>query len=421
MDPPPLGAVIVTEVLFNPVLVSDASGEWFEVYNTTIFDIDLLSWTITDAGTDSHTIAASTVVPAGGFAVLCRNGDSASNGGVACDYEYSGFVLGNSGDEIFLGNLAGLQSDDLVHDEATFPDPDGASMLLDPASFDEAANNLPSAWCTSTVPFGLGDLGTPGLPNEPDADGDGVRACEGDCDESDPSIYGGAPELCDGLDNDCEGDIDEGYDVDADGFTACGADGDPAATADNDCDDSNPATFPGSPEVCGDAIDNDCDASTIDLFDADSDGSSCSADCADSDPAIYPGAPETCGDGVDQDCNGSDLACPACDSAVEVEYNGTCYYLDGSRGLCDPGYVLAPQSILYTIADMFLGKNYKHAVSTNCCITHADQAAEGQDWGMGDHCNTNGPFTANDPIPNGANCTNANQDWVRQLTLCRSQ
>ena len=113
----------------------------------------------------------------------------------------------------------------------------------------------------------------------------------------------------------------------------------------------------GAPEVCGDAIDNDCDASTIDLFDADSDGSSCSADCADSDPAIYPGAPETCGDGVDQDCNGSDLACPACDSAVEVEYNGTCYYLDGSRGLCDPGYVLAPQSILYTIADMFLGKN----------------------------------------------------------------
>ena len=75
----------------------------------------------------------------------------------------------------------------------------------------------------------------------------------------------------------------------------------------------------------------------------------------------------------------------------------------------------------YTIASSFIGKNYKHNISGNCCIVHADQAAEGQDWGMTSQCNSNGPFTSGNPTPGGAGCTNQQNDNPGQLTFCMSQ
>jgi len=73
---------------------------------------------------------------------------------------------------------------------------------------------------------------------------------------------------------------------------------------------------------------------------------------------------------------------PCDDTDREVSYDGSCYYLDGSGGECLDGYELAPQSVLNTIALGFVGKDYKTMTSSNCCIWHADQGIEGQDWGM---------------------------------------
>ena len=87
-----------------------------------------------------------------------------------------------------------------------------------------------------------------------DTDGDGVPDVD-DCDPSDASVYPGAPELADGLDNDCDGVVDEGTDTFDD-------DGDGYSEDEGDCNDSNSSVNPGAVEVADNGIDDDCDGIT---------------------------------------------------------------------------------------------------------------------------------------------------------------
>ena len=96
-------------------------------------------------------------------------------------------------------------------------------------------------------------------------------AIGGDCDDTDNAVYPGAPEVCDGLDNNCNGQFDEGltflnyyFDFDGDGFGI----GNPTvacspitgyATQTGDCDDSNNAVYPGAADSEGNGIDENCD------------------------------------------------------------------------------------------------------------------------------------------------------------------
>ncbi len=102
---------------------------------------------------------------------------------------------------------------------------------------------------------------------EVDEDGDGFLA-EEDCDDSDAAVFPGASELCDGVDNNCDGEIDEEApswyaDADADGFGAgaaiqqCES---PQGFVDNnsDCDDTDHLVHPGAEEICDD-VDQNCD------------------------------------------------------------------------------------------------------------------------------------------------------------------
>ncbi len=132
-------------------------------------------------------------------------------------------------------------------------------------------------------------------PDEDDDDGDGWMVCEGDCDDGDDDIHPGAQEICDGIDNNCNGNLGPGeIDQDGDGFMICAG----------DCDDGNPDTYPGAPELC-DHEDNDCDGAVAGYeIDHDGDGYIECDECDDSDPTIYPGAPEIC-DGLDNDCDGA--------------------------------------------------------------------------------------------------------------------
>jgi len=94
--------VAVGDAAGDPVAVGDAAGEWVEIYNPTSTPVDLIDWYIAEDGPGIHKIVSSVVVPPGGYAVLCRNGDPLQNGGVTCAYTLSNFVLQNGGDTLLL-------------------------------------------------------------------------------------------------------------------------------------------------------------------------------------------------------------------------------------------------------------------------------------------------------------------------------
>ncbi len=166
---------------------------------------------------------------------------------------------------------------------------------------------------------GTADGGTDGGTSSPDADMDGVTVADGDCDDSNPDIHPGQPEDCDGVDQNCNGIVDEGFgDADGDTIADCmdvedcdGLDNDGDGLIDEDFPDDNDNGLADctEEELC-DGIDNDGDGEVDELYDLDGDGyTSCgddtvAPDCNDDDPDIHPGAEETSGDMLDNDCDG---------------------------------------------------------------------------------------------------------------------
>lgn len=168
IDPPAATEeIIITEIMQNPNTISDANGEWFEVYNPGDTPVDLNGWTISDNDSDAHVIGSSVTVPSGGYALLGRNSDSGANGGLTYDYVYGNDIeLANSADELILTDALGNEIDRVEYDGGpNFPDPNGASMNLDPFSYSTTANNDGSNWCEATTSYEMNNSGTPGSDN----------------------------------------------------------------------------------------------------------------------------------------------------------------------------------------------------------------------------------------------------------------
>ena len=152
-----------------------------------------------------------------------------------------------------------------------------------------------------------------GTINDVCASGLCVGETDSDCDDSKYDVNPGAPEVCDGLDNNCDGEVDEGCecycDEQCDDYNVCTVDQcvDGSCVFSNAedgtvCDDGNSSTVNDvcSVGVCVGQTDNDGDGYGND-------------DCDDSNPNINPGAEENCGDGIDNNCNGLiDCEDPAC-------------------------------------------------------------------------------------------------------------
>ncbi len=206
-----------------------------------------------------------------------------------------------------------------------------------------ADDELVAAWYPDDDGDEWGDDG--GVLNTCDPESGWVEQ-GGDCDDGDSDVNPGADELCNGVDDDCDDETDEGdatdatiwyLDSDGDGFgdmsestSACIAPSDHVDNGD-DCDDTEEDINPDASEYCN-GIDDDCDEETdeADALDAttwyadeDEDGygdpdnttRACSqptgyledsTDCDDGDDGIHPGGIETLGDSSDGDCDGDD-------------------------------------------------------------------------------------------------------------------
>jgi len=203
-----------------------------------------------------------------------------------------------------------------------------------------------------------------------DFDGDGFEAVElggDDCDDRNIDVRPGQTELCDGIDNNCDGRVDEDTaadvstwyaDSDGDAFGGAGTTESCSlpegfAAEPGDCDDSDADINPGEDDAWYDGVDADCGGESD--YDADSDGHdstervSWGTDCDDADAAISPDATEVWYDRVDQDCDGasdddadgdgfdsSDHGGTDCDDTdVEVNPKATEAWYDGIDADCD--------------------------------------------------------------------------------------
>jgi uncharacterized protein len=162
------GDLVISEVMQNPLAAGDDYGEWIEVYVDAPEPVDLWHLAIEDDSGDGFEVDAPLVVEPGSYVVFASFAEPSVNGGIEADAEWRwDFGLANSGDTVRL--LAGTVTiDEIVYDNGlTFPDPEGASMSLDPGRLDADDNDAGSAWCTGGTPYGDGDLGTPGAANPP--------------------------------------------------------------------------------------------------------------------------------------------------------------------------------------------------------------------------------------------------------------
>ena len=180
---------------------------------------------------------------------------------------------------------------------------------------------------------------------ENDKDGDGTPDQQ-DCAPEDPAIHPGAPEACDGADNDCSGLADEGYpDFDADGIKNCvdsddDGDLDPDET---DCQPFDPLIHHDALEVC-DGVDNNCDGNSDEELGKLACGK---GQCFHTVPACLDGEPQQCDplagisleqcDGLDNDCDGltdEDLGWTQCGVGQCEHTVANC--INGEPQECDP-------------------------------------------------------------------------------------
>lgn len=211
-----VGDLIVTEIMTNPSDLPDPEGEWFEVYNTSDRTIALNGLVFEDDGVESYQVVSSDLilVDAGQAIAFISSSDVGASGHV-----YEGLSLSNGSDTLRVlvpGEAASLVLDEVMWDNgATFPDTSGAAMMLDQNFFGYAENDDGTAWCLASSAWStMDDLGSPGTVNGGcssfDHDSDGFSVDAGDCDDDDAARYPGAPETDPAMDNDCDGDVEEG-------------------------------------------------------------------------------------------------------------------------------------------------------------------------------------------------------------------
>lgn len=170
------GDLVITELMNNPSAVTDANGEWFEIYNPGTMTVNMKGLVIRHQDpmkdpTAVSSIASDVFVSAKSYVVLGLNGNTATNGGVTVHYVYPSTVnLNNTADYLAIEttDTPPLIIDATTYDQLSGLDPKGKSRNLNPLFLTAMDNNDDTHFCEATsVIVGSTDLGTPGAPNDP--------------------------------------------------------------------------------------------------------------------------------------------------------------------------------------------------------------------------------------------------------------
>lgn len=293
---PPAGGLLITEVMADPAMAPDATGEYFEVFNALPVAVDLRGLTL-QSGTATHEVASGSplVVSAGDYFLFAKSADPLLNGGITPGYVFSKISLTNTADDLTI-LCEGTMVDRVAYNlSAGWPKKTGGgvAMVLDPSGFDEQKNDDPRYWCRGSAPFGAGDLGTPGAPNAPcgaTSCGDKVAQAWEGCDDGNVKAHDG-----------CEPDCTPSPDTDQDGV--------------HDYADNCPAVSnPGQEDADGDKVGDACDAAFC--------GNGVSED-----PEECDDKNKTPGDGCENDCKAS----------VDTDQDGFYNSIDNCPAVSNPG------------------------------------------------------------------------------------
>lgn len=172
---PPVGAVaygeiLITEIMANPSALSDTEGEWFEIYNNSDHVINLQNLILERDDANIHTITDAIELAPASYFVFSRT-DLSTN--LVDEYIYgSDITLANTGATLSIYNegsetAPGALIFALNYGISGFPSGTGASIGLNPNLLNDTDALLGNSWCIGTSAYSTGDLGTPGLVNDP--------------------------------------------------------------------------------------------------------------------------------------------------------------------------------------------------------------------------------------------------------------
>jgi hypothetical protein len=163
------GDLLITEIMFNPLSLGDTEGEWIEILNNSGESINMINLAIRRGSTNGfHVISSDLILAKGEYAVLGRTATATNN----VDYVYGTSIsLANTGENIIINTYGtnGIDGDIICSIDyganGFNTGVNGSSLQLDSEITDATAALLGSNWCSSTLTYNTGDLGTPGTIN----------------------------------------------------------------------------------------------------------------------------------------------------------------------------------------------------------------------------------------------------------------